>query len=155
MWQMANQGPQAWASAATFAVSAIGKVTNPMPPAASPTRQIDFMASSTIGCMSHRYLAGDAYTIADMICYPWTVNWKVQGQDIEEFTYFKRWFEEVGQRPAVQRGNGCWQRLIDRRHQTASRRTGADQEAALQSASHSRAVASTRRWPLPARRGRW
>ena len=27
-----------------------------------------------------RYLAGDDYTIADMICYPWTVNWKGQGR---------------------------------------------------------------------------
>ncbi len=27
-----------------------------------------------------------------------------QGQDIEEFSYFKRWFEELGARPGVQRG---------------------------------------------------
>ncbi len=39
-----------------------------------------------------------------MISYPWTVNWQAQGQDIEEFTYFKRWLEELGARPAVQRG---------------------------------------------------
>jgi len=52
----------------------------------------------------HKYLAGDQYTIADMICYPWTINWKFQGQDIEEFKYFKRWFEELSERPAVQRG---------------------------------------------------
>jgi GST-like protein len=51
-----------------------------------------------------RYLAGGDYTIADIICYPWTVNWKGQGQDIEEFPYFRRWFEEIGARPAVQRG---------------------------------------------------
>src|SRR5215472_5153995 len=51
-----------------------------------------------------RYLAGDEYTIADMICYPWTVNWKAQGQDVEEFRYFKRWFDELAARPAVQRG---------------------------------------------------
>src|SRR5579863_8135752 len=51
-----------------------------------------------------KYVAGDAYTIADMISYPWTVNWKAQGQDIEEFTYFKRWFDELSARPAVQRG---------------------------------------------------
>ena len=50
------------------------------------------------------YLAGNEYTVADMIAYPWTVNWKAQGQDIEEFKYFKRWFEELGARPAVQRG---------------------------------------------------
>ena len=39
-----------------------------------------------------------------MICYPWTVNWKAQGQDIEEFKYFKRWHEELAARPALQRG---------------------------------------------------
>ena len=50
------------------------------------------------------YLAGDEYTIADIIAYPWTVSWKAQGQDISEFKYFTRWFEEIGARPAVQRG---------------------------------------------------
>jgi GST-like protein len=50
------------------------------------------------------YLAGNEYTIADMIAYPWTVNAEAQGQDIREFKYFKRWFDEVGNRPAVKRG---------------------------------------------------
>jgi glutathione S-transferase len=27
-----------------------------------------------------RYLAGDEYTIADMISYPWTVGWEGQGR---------------------------------------------------------------------------
>ena len=35
-----------------------------------------------------------------MISYPWTVGWEAQGQDIDEFPYFKRWFEELGARPA-------------------------------------------------------
>ena len=39
-----------------------------------------------------------------MISYPWTVNFEAQGQDINEFKHFKRWFEEVGGRPAVKRG---------------------------------------------------
>jgi GST-like protein len=51
-----------------------------------------------------RYLAGDEYSIADMISYPWTVGWEGQGQDINEFKHFKRWFDEVGNRPAVKRG---------------------------------------------------
>ena len=51
-----------------------------------------------------RYLAGDEYTIADMISYPWTAGWKDQGQDLEEFPYFKRWFEELSNRPAVKAG---------------------------------------------------
>ena len=52
----------------------------------------------------HKYLAGEQYTIADMICYPWTINWKFQGQDLAEFPYFKRWFDELGARPAVVKG---------------------------------------------------
>ena len=51
-----------------------------------------------------KYLCGNEYTIADMISYPWTVGWEGQGQDIGEFKHFKRWFDEVGNRPAVKRG---------------------------------------------------
>ena len=51
-----------------------------------------------------RYLAGDEYTIADMAAYPWTIGWQNQGQDINEFEYFKRWFDEVGNRAAAKRG---------------------------------------------------
>ena len=50
------------------------------------------------------YLAGDEYTIADMISYPWTASWKLQGIDLDEFKYFKRWFEELSERQGVQRG---------------------------------------------------
>ncbi len=50
------------------------------------------------------YLAGDNYTIADMACYPWSVGWEAQGIDINEFKYFKRWLNELGQRPALKRG---------------------------------------------------
>ncbi len=39
-----------------------------------------------------------------MISYPWTVNWEGQGQSIEDFPYFKRWFEELSARPGVERG---------------------------------------------------
>jgi GSH-dependent disulfide-bond oxidoreductase len=51
-----------------------------------------------------RYLAGDEYTIADIASYPWTVSWQQQGIDPAEFPHFKRWFEELSERPAVQRG---------------------------------------------------
>ncbi|HIF10982.1 MAG TPA: glutathione S-transferase family protein, partial [Sneathiellales bacterium] len=53
---------------------------------------------------AHPYLAGDAYTIADMISYPWAVLWESQGQDINEFKHVKRWIDELGERPAVQKG---------------------------------------------------
>src|SRR5271156_1314162 len=50
------------------------------------------------------YLAGDEYTIGDMVNYPWATSWQAQGQDSEEFPLVKRWLEALGARPAVQRG---------------------------------------------------
>jgi GSH-dependent disulfide-bond oxidoreductase len=49
-------------------------------------------------------LAGDNYSISDIACYPWAVNWTYFKQDIEEFKHVKRWLEELSARPAVQRG---------------------------------------------------
>jgi GST-like protein len=39
-----------------------------------------------------------------MACVGWARGWERQGQDIGEFPHFKRWFERVTARPAVQRG---------------------------------------------------
>jgi GST-like protein len=51
-----------------------------------------------------RYLAGDHYSIADMACYPWVEGWEKHGIDLGEFKYFGRWFKELSERPALQRG---------------------------------------------------
>ena len=39
----------------------------------------------------------------DMACYPWIVLHERQGQDLNDFSHLKRWFERIQQRPAVQR----------------------------------------------------
>src|SRR6201992_1201834 len=54
-----------------------------------------------LGLYNKQYLAAGEYTIADMICYPWSVNWKMRGLDIEEFPNVKRWLEMMDARPAV------------------------------------------------------
>jgi GST-like protein len=103
IWQMANQGPKSGECGHFRRLDASkGDQTYAI------TRFTDEV-NRLYGVLNNRlyqskYLAGDEYTIADMISYPWTVNWKAQGQDIEEFKYFRRWFEELGARPAVQRG---------------------------------------------------
>jgi GST-like protein len=59
----------------------------------------------------HRFLAGDAYTIADIATWPW-YGALVQGQlyeageflSVHEYTHVVRWAGEIAQRPAVRRG---------------------------------------------------
>ena len=50
------------------------------------------------------YIAGRSYTIADIAIWPWLRNWKGQGQNMDDHPHLKRWFEAIGERPAVQRG---------------------------------------------------
>jgi GST-like protein len=53
---------------------------------------------------ANRYLGGPRYSIADIATWPWVdVRW-LHEIDIDEFPHVKRWYEEVGARPAVQRG---------------------------------------------------
>ena len=56
----------------------------------------------------HPYLAGDAYTIADMACVGWASRWERQGQDPGQFPQVRRWLDAVRARPAVQRGMHIW-----------------------------------------------
>ncbi len=103
MWQMANQGPK------LGECGHFRRLGDKQGDQSYAVRRFTDEANRLYGVLNMRlydrpYLAGNQYTIADMICYPWTVGWKNQGQDIEEFKYFKRWFEEIGARPAVQRG---------------------------------------------------
>ena len=48
------------------------------------------------------FVAGE-YSIADMACYPWIVLHERQGQDLNDFTNLKRWFEIIQKRDAVKR----------------------------------------------------
>jgi len=49
------------------------------------------------------YLAGDAYTIADMAAYPWVVPHERQSQRLGDFPHLERWFGAIGARPATLR----------------------------------------------------
>ena len=103
IWQMANQGPKL-GECGHF--RRLGESRGDQSYAVA---RFTDEANRLYGVLNNRlyrsrYLAGEEYTIADMICYPWTVGWKAQGQDIDEFPHFKRWYEEIGGRPAVKRG---------------------------------------------------
>ena len=103
MWQMANQGPK------TGERGHFSRVPAEFGDQSYAQRRFADETHRLYGVMNNRlydrpYLAGDEYTIADMISYPWTASWKLQGIDLDEFKYFKRWFEELSERQGVQRG---------------------------------------------------
>ncbi|GLS28319.1 glutathione S-transferase [Mesorhizobium albiziae] len=103
IWQMANQGPKL-GEAGHFR-----RLGDREGDQSYAVRRFTDEANRLYGVLNmqlrnRRYIAGDELTIADIISYPWTVGWQAQGQDINEFKHFKRWFEEVGARPGVRRG---------------------------------------------------
>ena len=51
----------------------------------------------------HQYLAA-AYSVADMATYPWIARHEWHKVDLGDFPAVKRWYDEVGARPAVQAG---------------------------------------------------
>jgi GSH-dependent disulfide-bond oxidoreductase len=57
------------------------------------------------------YLGGDQYTIADMAVWPWygglAKGWLYEAAEflqVQDYKNVQRWAEQIGQRPAVQRG---------------------------------------------------
>lgn len=59
----------------------------------------------------NRYLAGDEYSIADIVTWPWYGNLALgelysaaEFLDVESYTNLRRWAQEIRNRPAVERG---------------------------------------------------
>ena len=102
VWQMANQGPKTGECGHFRRAQGKGDLSYGITRFTDEVNRLYGILNNQL--YNQRYICGEEYTIADMICYPWTVGWAIQGQDIDEFRYFKRWFEEMGERPAVRLG---------------------------------------------------
>ena len=50
------------------------------------------------------YIAGKEYSIADISIWPWTARFDWQEIDLNEFPNVARWYKEMIDRPAVQKG---------------------------------------------------
>lgn len=103
IWQMANQGPK-FGECGHFR-----RLGDSQGEQSYAVRRFTDEVNRLYGVLNNRlydrpYLAGREYTIADMICYPWSTNYKAYGQDIDDFKYVKRWMDEVAERPGVKRG---------------------------------------------------
>ncbi|HPH13587.1 MAG TPA: glutathione binding-like protein, partial [Burkholderiaceae bacterium] len=45
---------------------------------------------------THKFIAGNQYSIADIAIFPWVRSWKNQGIDWAEFPHLKAWFDAIG-----------------------------------------------------------
>jgi GST-like protein len=102
-WQAANQGPKIGELGHFF------RLGDTQGDQSYAVQRYSDEANRLYGVLNNRlydrrYLAGDEYSIADMISYPWiAASLKFRPQDLEEFKHVERWFREVGDRPAVKR----------------------------------------------------
>ena len=52
----------------------------------------------------NQYIAGKSFSIADISIWPWTARFDWQEIDLNEFPNVTRWYKEMANRPAVQKG---------------------------------------------------
>jgi GST-like protein len=101
MFQMGGLGPML-GQTHHFRIYAPEKIAYAIDRYTNETRRLYGVLDKQLGKTA--YLAGDAYTIADIASFPWTRSYANQGIDLADFPNVKRWFDAINERPAVQRG---------------------------------------------------
>jgi len=101
MWQMGGVGPM-FGQAHHFIRFAKEKVPYAIDRYANETQRLYGVADRRLA--DNRYLAGDEYTVADIATFPWTARHNWHEVDLNAFPNVKRWYLEIADRPAVQRG---------------------------------------------------
>ena len=96
-WQMGGLGPMAGQNH-HFRLYAKEKIPYAIDRYVNETNRLYGVMDRRLA--DRRFLAGEAYTIADMACYPW-VQPERQGQNIDDFPNLKRWKAEIAARPAT------------------------------------------------------
>jgi GST-like protein len=101
MWQMGGIGPMMGQSN-HFRNYAPEKIQYGIDRYVNETKRLFGVADTRLGKVE--YLAGDAYTIADIACFAWMRGWERQEVPIAEYPNVKRWLDAIAARPAVQKG---------------------------------------------------
>ena len=108
-WQMANLGPM-MGNANHFKNYGKNMTDDPAQLAYGTKRfvgEVDRLCGvMDAQLMANKYLAGSQYSIADIITWPWAMLvGKLNDETVwDDFPNLKRWVDEVGERPAVQKG---------------------------------------------------
>jgi GST-like protein len=101
MFQMAGVGPM-FGQRHHFYRSAPEKVPYALDRYTKETHRIYGVLDKRLA--ANEYLAGGAYSIADIATYPWVARWEWHDMSWSSFPNVDRWFKQLGARPAVPRG---------------------------------------------------
>ncbi|GAB6195469.1 glutathione binding-like protein [Lysobacter xanthus] len=99
-WQMGGLGPMAGQNG-HFNVYAPEKIPYAMERYVRETARLYGVLDKRLA--DREFVAGDAYSIADMAIYPWIVPHTAHQQDLAATPNLARWFRQVGERPATLR----------------------------------------------------
>jgi len=97
MWQMGGFGPMLGQNH-HFSQYAPEKIPYAIERYQKETERLYGVLDDQLKVSAH--VAGD-YSVADMAIYPWVVPHEKQGISLADFPQVRRWFEQLGQRPAV------------------------------------------------------
>jgi len=101
MWQMGGIGPM-FGQANHFRAYSVDKIPYAIERYTNEANRLTHILDKRLS--EAPYLAGDAYTIADIAVFPWMRGADKRGIDMAEYPNAKRWFDAIDARPAVQRG---------------------------------------------------
>ncbi len=106
MWQMGGVGPMAGQAHHFLKYAPAMDPPNDLPYAKERYRN---EVARLYGVLDRQlaknaFVAGEFYSIADMAIWPWASLWEGQQQTLDDKPNLARWLDEVGARPAVQKG---------------------------------------------------
>jgi GST-like protein len=109
MWQMSGLGPMLGQNG-HFSLYAPEKIPYAIERYRNEARRLYGVLNDRLG--ETAYVAGDAYSIADIACFPWVMTHKAQGFSLDEFVHVGRWFAELRERPLLQKGLSVGRRAV-------------------------------------------
>lgn len=101
MWQMGGLGPMLGQNG-HFALYASEKIPYAIERYGREARRLYAVLDGELGRTGDG-IAG-AYSIADMATFPWIMTHKAQGISLDDYPHIKRWYAQLREREALQRG---------------------------------------------------
>lgn len=109
-WQMAGLGPMS-GQMGHFNVYAPEKIPYAIERYGSEVKRLHAVMDKRLA--EREWLAGSAYSIADMACYPWIGAYDALPVDYAAFPNLQRWHSAIAARPATQRAYAVREQVVN------------------------------------------